>query len=174
MHYLAYGSNLHPLRITLRVPSARLLGTVRLEGYRLVFRKRGRDLSAKCDLAVTADSTDIAYGAVYALSPLELALLDSFEDLGAGYSREQLRLRMNGRVLDALVYLANESHVVESLEPYDWYKGLVLAGAREHGFPVDYLSVIEAVTARWDPDEARRNEMHALLRRLEAQDGGRR
>lgn len=173
VHYLAYGSNLHPLRIALRVRSARLLGTARLEGYRLAFRKRGRDRSAKCDLAFTADPADIAYGAVYGLSPRELTLLDRFEDLGAGYSRQQLQLTVNDQMLDAVLYLANASHVVEGLEPYDWYKGFVLAGAREHRFPGDYLSRIEAVSGRWDPDKARRNEMHALLRRLEARHGGR-
>jgi len=167
VYCLAYGSNLHPLRITQRVPSARLFGMVRLEGYRLAFRKRGRDRSAKCDLEITGDATDAAYGAVYSVSPPEIALLDRFEDLGAGYSREQLRLRVNEGWLDVFVYLANESHVVEGLEPYDWYKGLVLAGARRHGFPSPYLSRIEAVTGRPDPDQARGREMHRLLRRLE-------
>ena len=167
VYCLAYGSNLHPLRIAQRVPSARLCGMVRLEGYRLAFRKRGRDRSAKCDLEITGETTDAAYGAVYSVSPPEIAVLDRFEDVGAGYSREHLRLRVNGQWLDVFVYLANQSHVVAGLEPYDWYKGLVLAGARRHGFPSAYLARIDAVTDRPDPDQARRREMHRLLRRLE-------
>ena len=48
IHYLAYGSNLHPLRLTLRVPSARVIGVVEMPGYMLEFHKRSIDGSGKC------------------------------------------------------------------------------------------------------------------------------
>ena len=32
-----------------------------------------------------------------------------------------------------------------SLTPYDWYKAFVLAGAREHGLPQDYVAALDAV-----------------------------
>jgi hypothetical protein len=42
IHYFAYGSNLHPLRLQERVPSAALLGWTHLHGWELRFDKRGR------------------------------------------------------------------------------------------------------------------------------------
>ena len=45
---LAYGSNLHPFRLTHRVPSAKLLGVVSVPGKRLAFHKRSDDGSGKC------------------------------------------------------------------------------------------------------------------------------
>lgn len=87
--YLAYGSNLHPLRLVRRVPSARLVGTVPLPGYRLAFHKRGMDGSAKCDLELADESGSLAYGAVYSVAAQDIHGLDRLEDLGAGYFKEQ-------------------------------------------------------------------------------------
>lgn len=55
VHYLAYGSNLHPLRLTARVSSARPLGTVPMPGYKIAFHKRSIDHSGKCLFYVTHD-----------------------------------------------------------------------------------------------------------------------
>lgn len=43
----------------------------------------------------------------------------------------------------------------DSLRPYDWYKALVLAGAREQKLPPEYVVGIENVGAIKDPDTAR-------------------
>ena len=51
LYYLAYGSNLHPVRLTERVPSARFLGLTSLFGYQLRFHKRHEpDGSGKCNM----------------------------------------------------------------------------------------------------------------------------
>ena len=39
--YAAFGSNLHPLRLQKRIPSARLLGVAPVDGFRLAFNKTG-------------------------------------------------------------------------------------------------------------------------------------
>lgn len=165
-HYLAYGSNLHPLRLARRLPSARLVGTVRLPGYRLAFHKRGMDGSAKCDLELTDESGSLAYGAVYSVAAPDIERLDKLEDLGTGYFKERVTLRVNGVALSAFVYFASQTHIAPDLLPFDWYRGFVLAGARGHGFPKEYVEQIAAVPHQADPDEARRREMLDLLDRL--------
>jgi len=40
----------------------------------------------------------------------------------------------------------------DSLRPYDWYKALVLAGAREHKLPEEYIQQIENVHVVQDSD----------------------
>lgn len=47
-HCLAYGSNLHPLRLRKRVSTANLIGIVEMQGYQLAFHKRSTDESGKC------------------------------------------------------------------------------------------------------------------------------
>lgn len=165
-YYLAYGSNLHPVRLARRLPSARLLGTAPLPGYRLVFHKRGMDGSAKCDLELADEAGSVAYGAVFSVAAAETGWLDQLEDLGTGYFKEQVTLRVAGTVLSAFVYFASQTHIDKGLAPFDWYKGFVLAGARRHGFPQEYLEQIESVPHRVDPDETRRRAMAALLAQL--------
>ncbi len=60
--YFACGSNLHPLRLSLRVPAARFQGALALTGYQLRFNKRGRDGSGKGNLLPTGhpDATRVS------------------------------------------------------------------------------------------------------------------
>jgi gamma-glutamylcyclotransferase (GGCT)/AIG2-like uncharacterized protein YtfP len=166
-NYLAYGSNLHPLRLTGRVPNACLVGTTELRGYRLGFHKRSVDGSAKCTLHYAADSDDIAYAAVYSITENEVAVLDAIEGVGEGYDRQHLSVTLGDERLDVFTYIASETYVVFDLEPYHWYKGLVLAGAQYHDFPPHYIQAIGAVSSRQDTDTRRRIENENLLAGIE-------
>ena len=50
INYFAYGSNLHPMRLMERVPSAKFVGTVEIKKYRLTFHKKSIDDSSKCNM----------------------------------------------------------------------------------------------------------------------------
>ena len=97
IHYFAYGSNLHPVRLRERVPSADLLGVVERPAHRLAFHKRSHDGSAKCNLFHTASESDRVYGAIYRLDPGQKKDLDRHEGSGKGYRDAQVRLRHQGR-----------------------------------------------------------------------------
>jgi hypothetical protein len=168
MNYLAYGSNLHPLRLALRIPNFRLVGTVQLDSCRLTFHKRSTDGSSKCNLDFTDNPGHVAHAAVYEIPENEVHHLDTAEGLGAGYFKQQMTVTVNGESLLVFVYLASQSHLVENLKPYHWYKGFVLAGARKHHFPIAYLQKIDAVTSKSDPKKSRRVEMMNLLVQLES------
>jgi gamma-glutamylcyclotransferase len=167
MYYLAYGSNLHPLRLVDRVPGSRLVGTTQLEGYRLTFHKRSVDGSAKCNLLFTGASDDVAYGAVYFVPENEVQALDEAEGLNIGYYKQQLVVTVDGESLGTFTYIASRTHLVSDLEPYHWYKGLVLAGARKLRFPAHYIERIDSVPFRQDNNPERRVENENLLVQLE-------
>ncbi|WP_449427205.1 gamma-glutamylcyclotransferase family protein [Rhodanobacter umsongensis] len=167
MRYLAYGSNLHPLRLSLRVPNSRLVGTTKLDGCRLTFHKRSNDGSSKCNLDFTGDPNHLAHAAVYEIPRAEMHLLDRAEGVGSGYFKQQMMIELNDESLLVFVYLASQSHVAENLEPYDWYKGFVLAGAHKHQFPPEYLQQIAAIASKPDINESRRITMQNLLVQLE-------
>lgn len=162
LYYLAYGSNLHPLRLQERVPSAALVRVLRLPDYRLAFHKRSVDGSGKCNLLPSAG--DCAHAALYRLSAPEKVLLDRFE--GVGYDAVELALTLDGEPIRPFVYLAHPSHVEERLAPYHWYKALVLAGAQHLQFPIAYIEQLRAVHSCQDPDLTRRRQHEALLERL--------
>ena len=167
MQYLAYGSNLHPLRLVDRVPNARYIGTTQLDGYRLTFHKRSVDGSAKCNLLHTAASDDVAYAAVYFVPENEIPTLDAAEGLGKGYYKQQLVVVVDGQSFNTFTYLASRTHLVSDLEPYHWYKGFVLAGARKLDFPSDYVEQIDSVSSKQDSVLERRIENENLLVQLE-------
>ncbi len=150
LQYLAYGSNLHCGRLRSRVGEVRTLGMVELPGWRLQFSKRGADGSGKCTLET--DPAARAWGVVYAIDATARAKLDTIEGLGHGYTTHWLELPTHGR---CYVYLAETIFTDRALRPYDWYRTLVVAGAREHRLPAAYVDAIGAVDALPDPDRAR-------------------
>jgi hypothetical protein len=158
--YFAYGSNLHPRRLSARAPAARLVSAATLPRFQLRFHKRGGDGSGKCD-CVPGGETHVVHGAVYELSPECLDRLDAAE--GPGYRKCPVRVKTRFGALEAFTYRARPDWITPTLLPFRWYRQLVLAGVRFHGFPAGYRRVIEAVPAREDPDAERAAEHAALL-----------
>ena len=91
LRYLAYGSNLYPPRLQLRVPSAQVIAKVGLMGWQLKFHKRGQDISAKCNIIQTGKAGDVVYGVVYEMLESERSDLDKVEGLRRGYSLAQIK-----------------------------------------------------------------------------------
>ena len=150
MLYAAYGSNLHPLRLAGRISSALLVKTSFLPNWSLHFHKRSKDGSGKCNILSGGDGV---YIAIFEISVADKHVLNKIEGLGFGYTETTLRIPQIG---DCVTYVAQESHIDDSLIPYDWYRELVLIGARIHEFPADYLSRISSLATHQDPDPNRR------------------
>lgn len=172
LYYLAYGSNLHPLRLKERVPSAKLMFTLVLEQYRLFFEKRGQDNSAKCNIRMTGQASDTVYAAMYQITGQHKILLDAFEGLGAGYIDQQLQVNHQGRSFDCFSYFAQSGHIVNDMKPYHWYKALVLQGAQHLHFPAPYLSSIARVESMPDEDSQREKIHRALIAQMAANSAG--
>lgn len=166
MYYLAYGSNLHPLRLCERTPSAEVMGIIENPGYSLSFAKRGRDDSGKCTLQATDRGTDKVYGILYRLSGVDKAILDQYEGLGFGYREEMISARLDGVNYRAFSYIAQTDYLDRDLRPYDWYKQLVVLGARLHRLPANYISQLERVEAKPDQDPSRRLENYGRVQRI--------
>lgn len=147
MLYFAYGSNLSTLRLLQRVPSARLFSTGQLHRHKLVFHKIGRDGSAKCNAFFTGRQNDFLLGALYSIHPDHKSLLDAAEGLGNGYETKLVTIQTHtDTVVNAFTYYA--TRISGDIKPFHWYKEHVLAGAREHSFPrqyVDQLSSVESI-----------------------------
>jgi hypothetical protein len=168
--YFAYGSNLHPLRLGARAPSARLVGRAALPGHALRFNKLGADGSGKCNAVATGRPRDEVLGVVYALAEAEVAELDRAEGEGLGYARARLEVRGDQGWLPVFTYLALPAAVAEDRPPFHWYKALVLCGAELHGFPAHYLRTIAGIASVVDPDPERAARCHALLERMHCSD----
>ncbi len=157
MKYAAYGSNLHPFRLSQRTPTARLIGTAHLPDWSLRFCKRSKDASGKCTIVAGSGGVHVA---IFDISADDKRVLDRIEGLGNGYAEIPLFIPGFGNCRS---YVAEASHIDETLAPYDWYRELVLAGARTHGFPAEYVRRIESVAAVPDPDPRRHADQWALV-----------
>ena len=166
--YFAYGSNLHPLRLLERVPSSEFVCRGSIEKYRLVFSKHSEDGSAKCTIEHTGKSNDIVHGAIYRISIAEKPILDRYE--GIGYRDMEISVRGEEGVVDCITYVAKQSHLVESVLPYDWYRDLVVVGSEYHSMPEAYIESLRMVDAVTDPHPQRRNRNLELLQRMKQQE----
>lgn len=165
--YLAYGSNLHPVRLGERVPSARLLGAVALPGFRLAFHVRGQDDSGKGNL-VAGSGAPPAYGAVYEIAAAEKPVLDRHE--GDSYRVTALEVTLGGRRHSCFSYVGHEACIDDTLRPFDWYRNIILLGARYLEAPSAYLDMIGRVQCLADPDAARASLHGDLMQRMSAWD----
>jgi hypothetical protein len=110
-----------------------------LRDFRLCLDKRASDGSGKANLA--RDSGSAVWGAVFSLEAHEIERLDGFEP---GYARIVVPVELRaGGALDAHVYLSEQR--AEGLRAHVWYKELVLAGAREHALPDEWLALLERI-----------------------------
>ena len=157
LNYAAYGSNLHPARLVARTPSAQLLGTSHLHDWSLSFNKRSKDESGKCTIHRGSNGVHFA---VYAMTADDKKVLDAIEGVGNGYDEIRLQIPAFG---ECFSYIAQHEFVDDTLQPYAWYRALVLAGAGFHGFPDDYVQCLEATAAIRDPDPERDAEHWRLV-----------
>ncbi len=142
--YFAYGSNLCSPRMRERVPSARARGVAQLEGRRLALDKPGRDGTAKANLHVAPGWS--VWGVVYALDAAHWPALDACE---RGYRRIEVAVRLAGASTRVATYtsdLATDDPIASRA-----YKRLLIEGAREHGLPAHWLTLLEALPERDPP-----------------------
>mgnify|MGYP001815030179 CR=1 FL=1 len=116
--YFAYGSNMWTPRMRQRCPSARLVGTAALVGWRATYDKPSVDGSAKLNIRPQAGGS--APGVIYEIEDHERAQLDAAEPR---YTPIETHLGLTS---------AYEG-VPATVPPAEWYVDLVEAGARAHG-----------------------------------------
>jgi hypothetical protein len=150
MRYAAYGSNLHPMRLSERIASAELIATGFLPDRNLRFHKRSVDNSGKCNIVTGSEGVHVA---VFEISIEDKTALDEIEGAGFGYVSTDLDVPGIGL---CATYLAAATHIDDTLVPYDWYRELVLLGARAQRFPQPYIDAIAATPSCEDPDADRR------------------
>ncbi len=158
--YAAYGSNLHPRRLRERVAHATCVGTSFLRQHTLQFHKRGQDRSAKCSFSSCGQGMHVA---VYEIDESGKQTLDRIEGAGKGYDVANLHVPGFG---ECFTYIAARTHIDELLQPFDWYREMVLLGCREHAFPSTYCESIATIPVIEDPDRERRANSWGIVERL--------
>lgn len=164
--YFAYGSNMLTRRLRARTPSATVIETGCVVGYRLTFDKVSTDGSGKADMEHTGNPTDRIYGVLYEIANSEEGALNRAEGLGLknGYRKDDnIQVRIAESTIRAKAYIATATAKDPAYRPYHWYKAIVIAGAVEHNLPAAYIEWLRTVDSQADPNATRRAENEALL-----------
>ena len=152
--YFSYGSNMSSMRLKKRVESAEVISSGILENHKLVFHKKSKDGSGKCDAFFTDSVNDRVYGVIYSIHKKDIKKLDRCEGLNSGYKKEDVDIDIaNDEKVKAFTYIATD--IEKSLLPFSWYKYHVFHGAVENNLPSDYISFIDSFNSVDDPDEER-------------------
>ncbi len=138
--YFAFGSNLQVSQMLRRCPSAKVVSTGMLHGYRLAFAGFSVTRGNAGVATVFEEANAWVAGAVYWISDEDLARLDRFEGHPVAYRRSLHLIDCeDGRQRYAHVYIKRD---IENL-PTEDYAMQVFDGYREHG--LDYGAILDAL-----------------------------
>ncbi|MGE3831850.1 MAG: gamma-glutamylcyclotransferase family protein [Parvibaculaceae bacterium] len=161
--YFAYGSNMLTERLQARCKSAKARCLGLADGHKLAFNKKSQDGSGKA--TIPPDEASRVYGIVFDINETELPALDKAEGAGIGYDRiDDFQVHIVGRrePLSVVTYIANVASIDPDLKPYDWYLKLIVAGARQHKLPPQYIEAIKTTLSIPDPKPNRKSRLEAL------------
>jgi hypothetical protein len=132
--HFAYGSNMHRAVMRRHAPAAEPLGIATLSDHRFVITGDGY-------ASVGRTTARTVHGVLWRLTPRDRVTLDGWENVAGGlYRAETIPVRHDGRLRNALVYLARPSG---EGRPKAGYMELVVAAAREWKFPASYVADLE-------------------------------
>ena len=126
--YLAYGSNLNLEQMAYRCPTAEVVGTATLEDGRLMFK--GVATIERC----RGSSVPVL---VWNIQPQDEAALDIYEGWPHLYRKETRRIVLNGKTVNAMVYIMNGRRPYSP--PNQGYYNTILEGYESAGFDTSIL-----------------------------------
>ena len=129
--YFAYGSNLNLDQMARRCPDAEPVGRVRLDGYRLAFRRTGGGY-----LTILPDKGNHVDGLLWKVSAQDEQALNHYEGFPHFYARRTVDVQGKGVGHQAMVYVMNAPYKDEPERPSRYYWNTVLEGCRQNGIPM--------------------------------------
>lgn len=129
LYYLAYGSNLNIAQMKNRCPHAKRVGATILHDYELEFRLY---LTIKKSVG-----KQVPIG-IWELDERDESNLDIYEGYPRSYRKEYLKVKIEDKEVDALVYIMNEE-IRKVQPPTEKYLATCIKGYEDFGFDKKYL-----------------------------------
>lgn len=131
--YIAYGSNMDTRQMALRCPTAKLVGTSEVEGYRLLFRGSKTGAYATIEKAEGYKVPVL----IWEIGEADEAKLDRYEGFPSFYYKKDLTVSVDGKRRKAMAYIMDERRPLG--EPsYGYYEVIEDAYTKFH-FDMDIL-----------------------------------
>lgn len=139
--YIAYGSNLNIEQMAGRCPTAEIVGATFLRNWRLMFRGKNTAVAT-----VEKHEGSRVPVLIWRLQSGDERSLDMYEGYPHLYRKELLRIAVNGKRMNAMIYIMNEAR-----HPYDTpsrsYFETIRQGYESSGFDTRVLrqAVLDSV-----------------------------
>ena len=116
-----------------RCPDAKVVGNVRLEGYRLTFCSQNRDSGVATILPEKGSHVD---GVLWRITGDCEKSLDRYEGYPYLYGKQQIQVKtMDGKSCSCMVYVMNSPYKDYPAVPSQFYLKGILRGCRQNGIP---------------------------------------
>ena len=137
--YIAYGSNLHIGQMAHRCRTAKVVGASAMNGWRLLFRGEHGSAVATVERC-KGGSVPVL---VWEITPADEAALDHYEGFPYLYRKGTVRVRLNDKTVNAMVYVMNTQSSEGAFRPLNqpsaYYYSVILDGYKAAGFDADIL-----------------------------------
>lgn len=130
--YIAYGSNLNLEQMRHRCPTAKVVDTASLEGWKLTFRGKGNGVAT-----IERSEDDSVPVLIWRIMPRDERALDIYEGAPHLYRKEMIPVELDGKTVQAMVYIMNDGHPL--CVPSKGYYTTILEGYLDAGFDPDIL-----------------------------------
>ena len=127
-YYAAYGSNLNLEQMRHRCPTARVVGVSSLENHHLLFR--GSPYNAVATVEPCENSSVPVL--IWEITPRDEKALDIYEGAPRFYRQEILDFEVNGKSVEAMMYVMNDGHSYGI--PSNYYLNVIREGYKSAGF----------------------------------------
>lgn len=131
--YIAYGSNLNLEQMTQRCPTAHVAGASVMKDWRLLFRGGHTNAVATVERFLGGSVPVL----LWQIQPQDEAALDRYEGWPRLYRKEMVQIGLNGKTVDAMIYIMNENVLYGLPSPY--YFNTIHEGYISAGFDIDIL-----------------------------------
>lgn len=151
--YIAYGSNLNLEQMSLRCPTAKVVGTSELNGYEILFRGSNR-----CGVATIEPLENGKVPVlIWDVQRSDLKALDRYEGYPFFYDRKNIDVKLKKESVSAMIYIMNDG--IKLSVPSKSYYNTIYEGYKSAGFDVNILDKAVQRTIELERQEEQENNM---------------
>lgn len=154
MLYFAYGSNMNPEQMKKSCPNATAKGIAKLDNHKLTFPRLSSNWGGGIASVDPKKGSEV-WGVLYEVSEDEMRQLDESEGYLGPENAKNVYERVGavavvhfGALVQAVLY--EIAYNRGSFPPSRKYLDTILAGARAHGLPAEYITMLEGIQTTAD------------------------
>ncbi len=140
--YIAYGSNLNLEQMAQRCPTSKPVGVTTLKDYQLRFRGRHGGAVATVEPLENVNVPCL----LWEITPDDEMELDRYEGFPFLYRKETVKVKLDKKTVEAMIYIMNEGKPLNS--PSCYYYSVILEGYKTAVFNVGILKKAVEVSVK--------------------------